>query len=80
MKNSWAAPNLYGLSGSGDLFEALHSGLKVDLIATPRSDLKTCGLSEDVLAVLQRNTNLYDYIPVVDDSADGSPHIVGLSS
>jgi hypothetical protein len=74
MKDSWAAPNFFGPS---DLFEAVHSGLKVSQIATPRNDLKTCHPDEQVTNVLRRNTELYDYIPVVEESARGQ-HIIGL--
>lgn len=75
MKNSWAPSNL---DGSGEIFETLHSGLKVSLIATPRDDLRTCHLSEHVSAVLRRNIESYDYIPAVSDGTDGNQHIVGL--
>ncbi|MEH2565138.1 hypothetical protein [Bradyrhizobium sp. AZCC 2289] len=75
MKNSWAPSNL---DGSGEIFETLHSGLKVKLIATPRSDFRTCHANEHVSAVLRRNIDSYDFIPVVSDGAGGSQHIIGL--
>jgi hypothetical protein len=75
MKNSWAPSDL---NGSGEIFETLHSGLKVKLIATAREDLSTCRPDERVSAVLQRNIELYDFIPVVNDTPEGNQHIIGL--
>ena len=75
MNNSWAPSNL---DGSGEVFEALHSGLKVELIATPRDNLSTCRPNEQLLAVLRRNLELYDFIPVVTDDTGGNEHIIGL--
>jgi hypothetical protein len=75
MKNSWAPSNL---DGPGEIFETLHSGLKVKLIATPREDLSTCRPDENVSAVLRRNIELYDFIPVVNDTTEGNQHIIGL--
>ncbi len=63
-----------------DPFEALHAGLTVELIQTPRGDLETCGPQEKAADVLDRNKagngargETYDYLPVVD-----SNEIVGL--
>jgi hypothetical protein len=64
MKNSWAPSDL---DGSAEIFEILHSGLKVELIATPRKDFRTCRQDEYVSTVLARNIEPYDFIPVVDD-------------
>ncbi|AMN39058.1 hypothetical protein [Rhodoplanes sp. Z2-YC6860] len=75
MKNTWAASNL---AGSEEIFEALHTGLKVSLIATPRDRLKTCRSDERVSDVLQRNTESYDYIPVVDVKTGDNQPIIGL--
>jgi hypothetical protein len=75
MQNSWAPSDL---DGSGEIFETLHSGLKVKLIATPRDALRTCRPDEHVLAVLRRNIDSYDFIPVVSDGAGGNQHIIGL--
>ena len=75
MKNSWAP---FYLDGSGEIFETLHSGLKVNLIATPREHFRTCSPEEHVSAVLRRNVKSYDFIPVVNDSTEGHQHIVGL--
>ncbi len=75
MKNSWAP---YYLDGSGQIFETLHSGLKVNLIATPRKHFRTCRPDEHVSAVLRRNVELYDFIPVVDGDAEVNQRIIGL--
>jgi hypothetical protein len=55
--------------GSGDAFEALHSGLAVKLISTPRDNLMTCTADELICEVMDRNTESYDYIPVAELSA-----------
>ena len=62
----------------GGVFEALHSGLTVELIATPRDDLMTCRLDEAVFDVLTRNTEPYDFLPVVGRTPRGDEGIVGL--
>ena len=59
-----------------DTFEALHAGLTVELIQTPREKLVTCGLREAVADVLDENRRrdeTYDYLPVEDGD-----EIVGL--
>ena len=59
-----------------DIFETLHSGLTVALIATERRRLVTCRLNESLSAVVpQSKEKQYDYLPVIDD--EGSK-IVGL--
>ena len=58
-------------------FESLHRGLTVALIATPRRKLKTCGADERLAAVLERHTEQYDYLPVVEDESEDAA-IVGL--
>jgi hypothetical protein len=55
-------------------FRALHAGLTVYLIATPRDQLMTCAPDERLPAVAARNTEPYDYLPVVQ--SDGL--ILGL--
>ena len=63
-------------TGSGDIFEMLHSGLTVALIATERDTLMTCCPSESLRAAVSRSAEQqYDYLPVTDD--EGS-EIVGL--
>ena len=75
MYNSWAPSDL---DGSGNIFETLHLGLKVELIATPRESLKTCFPHEQISDVLRRNVECYDFIPVVDDKAERKQRIIGL--
>jgi hypothetical protein len=64
--------------GSGEVFETLHSGLTVELISTHRDALKTCTPDDPIADVISRNTELYDFLPVVAQSATGSTSIVGL--
>jgi CBS domain-containing protein len=64
--------------GSSAVFEALHSGLTVQLIATGRDDLMTCESNEAVSAVMERNTEQYDFIPVTEGGGAGDRRIVGL--
>jgi hypothetical protein len=75
MSIQWAN---YEEIGSTPVFEALHSGLTVKLIATPRKILMTCADDDEVSSVLERNTELYDYIPVIVTAPDGKADIVGL--
>jgi hypothetical protein len=65
MANNWASSNL---SGTGDVFTALHSGLTIDLISTPADSLATCSQDEAVSDVLERNPEDFDFIPVVDEN------------
>jgi CBS domain-containing protein len=62
----------------GKSFEGLHTGLTVGLIATPRIDFVTCCPDESVSSVLHRNSEIYDFLPVVHVDDDGSNKIVGL--
>ena len=60
----------------GDIFETLHSGLAVALIATERERLMMCRPNESLSSVVSRSAEQrYDYLPVTDD--EGSK-IVGL--
>jgi hypothetical protein len=52
-------------AGAGDVFETLHSGLTVKLVATPRDELKTCKKTELVSEVFA-NSDDFDFIPVLD--------------
>ena len=73
MTTRWASGDK---TGSGDIFETLHSGLTVALIATERDTLMTCCPSESLRAAVSRSAEQqYDYLPVTDD--EGS-EIVGL--
>ena len=72
MTTRWPSDDEIG----GDIFETLHSGLAVALIATERDRLMTCRPNESLSAVVQRSAKQqYDYLPVLDD--EGSK-IVGL--
>jgi hypothetical protein len=64
MMNRWASSNL---SGEGDVFRALHSGLTVNLISTPTAALRTCTPHETISEVVERNPEEFDFIPVVDE-------------
>jgi hypothetical protein len=64
MINRWASSNL---SGEGDVFKALHSGLTVNLISTPTAALRTCTQHETISGVLEQNPEEFDFIPVVDE-------------
>ena len=75
MQNSWAPSDL---DSSSEVFETLHTGLKVNLIATARETLRTCRPDESVAAVLRRNIEAYDFIPVVNENAGVNQHIIGL--
>ena len=56
---------------------ALHGGLTVSLIATPRLELEDCCPNQTVAAALSPGREKFDYLPVVrGDSRDGN--IVGL--
>jgi hypothetical protein len=73
MQNNWPAPNL-----AGEMFEALHAGLEVRLIATPREALQTCRPDQLVSDVVRSNVEPYDYIPVVEGTPGQSELIIGL--
>jgi hypothetical protein len=64
MDNPWASS---GLSGTGDVFKALHVGLTVGLISTPVNHLKTCTPHELISDVLEHSPEDFDFLPVVDD-------------
>jgi CBS domain-containing protein len=66
LKTNWASSAFSGT----DVFEALHSGLTVKLVSTPRHQLKTCRKTDLVSDVLDRNPDEFDFIPVLDDSDD----------
>ena len=72
MTTQWPSDDEIG----DDIFETLHSGLAVALIATERKRLMTCRLNESLSAVVPQSTEKqYDYLPVTND--DGG-EIVGL--
>jgi hypothetical protein len=74
MTGAWANNDEIASSG---IFEAVHSGLTVQLIATPRAQLMTCKADEPASLALGRNTERYDHLPVLDLAA-GEERIVGL--
>jgi hypothetical protein len=75
MTSSWAT---HEDIGSGDVFEALHSGLTVELISTHRDDLRTCTLDDAIADVIGRNTESYDFLPVVSLASHKDASILGL--
>lgn len=75
MTNRWA--NHEEVS-SGDVFEALHSGLTVGLISTPRSVLMTCTPNDTLSDVIERNIEPYDFIPVIGQASGNKDHVLGL--
>ena len=59
------------LNGLLDEFEAIHSNLTVNLIATPRAQFKWCRNSESLREVVARNAEKFDYMPVFDEQDRG---------
>ena len=58
----WANP---GDSGPGVL-DRVQQGLTVDMIMTPRAELRTCRRNEIASDVADRNTKNFSFLPVVD--------------
>lgn len=58
-------------------FEAVHAGLTVAMIQTPRVDLKTCNAEEPIAAVVACNDDRFDHLPVLDPQS-GETRISGL--
>jgi hypothetical protein len=71
---NWAGSVFAGID---DVFQSLHAGLTVRLIATHREELKTCKKADLVSDVLDANPDEFDFIPVLDGSGDES-RFVGL--
>jgi hypothetical protein len=67
--NSIAAP---------DLMAALQDRLPVTLISTPRHALHTCRSDEALSDVISRNSEGFDYFPVIEASSCTRERIVGL--
>jgi hypothetical protein len=65
MTARWASESL---AGTGDDFATLHSGLTINLISTPANALTICTQHETVSDVLGRNSEGFDFIPVVDEN------------
>jgi hypothetical protein len=75
MNTRWAHRGELGSSG---VFEAVHSGLTVELIETARDHLVTCKADDAASLIVDQNTEQYDFIPVIADSETGGDRIVGL--
>ena len=75
MTNRWANRDD---TGTGDVFHALHAGLTVELIATKLPQLMTCAPDEPLSVVKARNTEPYDFLPVLAPGDGGRDRIVGL--
>ncbi len=65
-------------AGTGDVFHALHAGLTVELISTKRRHFMTCALHEPLSDVMARNTEPYDFLPVVASGDGALDRIIGL--
>ena len=59
----WANPD----NGGPDVLERVQRSLTVDMIMTPRADLRTCRRDEIASAVMARNTEHFSFLPVVDE-------------
>ena len=75
MTEKWANHNN---AGAVDVFHALHAGLTVELISTKRPQLMTCALHEALPVVMARNTEAYDFLPVVAPGDRQQDRIIGL--
>jgi hypothetical protein len=75
MTEGWAN---FDAVGSGDVFHALHAGLTVKLISTKRPQLMTCSPHENLPVVMARNTEAYDFLPVLFPGDAQQGQIVGL--
>ena len=51
-----------------DVLERVQRSLRVDMVMTPRADLRTCRRDETAKAVMARNTERFSFLPVVDDA------------
>ena len=63
MMARWANPD----NGGPDVLERVQRSLTVDMIMTPRADLRTCRRDEIASAVMARNTEHFSFLPVVDE-------------
>ena len=62
MTTPWIIPNV----NEPDLLERVQRSLTVDMIMTPRSELRTCRPDETAGAVMERNTKQFSFLPVMD--------------
>jgi hypothetical protein len=51
-----------------DGFDTLHTGLTVELISTPRHDLKLCCADDRIADVIENKIEKFDYLPVIRSS------------
>ena len=67
-------------SNDSEYVEELHRGLMVEMIATPRARIRTCGKDEAVLDVMNRipGSERYDYLPVTDTTEGEQDRIIGV--
>jgi hypothetical protein len=72
---NWASS---AFAGKPDIFQTLHHGLTVGLVATPRDELKTCKKADLVSTVLASNSDCYDFIPVLEENTQPQTGFVGL--
>lgn len=70
MNARWANP---GDAGPGAL-KRVQRSLTVDMVMTPRANLQTCRRDETVREVMDRNTEMFSFLPVVD----GEERFLGL--
>lgn len=64
----WA--NHSDIASSG-IFEAVHTGMTVSLIMTPRDQLTMCKADDQASCVVSGNSERYDYMPVLDSGPAG---------
>lgn len=62
---------------TADALKSLHSGLTVDMIMTLRGNLATCAHDCSLSEAMERNTEGYDHLPVINKSGEREP-IIGL--
>jgi len=62
------------LNAPVDALKTFEEGLPVRLISTPREQMRTCSVNEELASVIERNVEQFDYLPVTENPG----HIVGL--
>src|SRR5579863_4939594 len=76
--NSWSARALAG-DDVTDALTVFQESLPVQLIATRRSEFKTCFPEETLREVVDRNrTDGFDHLPVVRRDAPGRETVIGV--
>ena len=51
-----------------DVLERVQRSLTVDMVMTPRAELQTCRRDETASAIMDRNTDSFSFLPVVDEA------------